>query len=557
MPVRTALSAFIQLAALFALSVGGVFFVIPKVEAKESSWNVFIHTVQTAGTTTSEDFVEIYNSEDCALDLSDWKLRKRTASGSESSVKVFGDTSSVLPPGETFLWANPTNSFADTIRAAEKSTATLTDNNSLALIDADDTLIDSLSWGTVDKPFRSNEPNIRNPDTNEMIVRSSKTDTPTIERTVLPNGKAFDHTFADFCGVSKDRANDARVVLSEILANPTGDESTREFIELENRSERQVDLSGWKLRDASKTGKYTFPSESAIAPRAFLTLFRSNFVFALNNSAETVTLEDATGATADSVSWNKTREDISLARDESRWRNTKFLTPDKANRFGNDPSAKTSVPKTGFAKIPIDFTASIKDKDRDKTTVVWDFGDGHKSYKKDTVHTFAKTGRYTVKLTYTDGVVDKTKTFHINIKKYSAPKVRIVSLMPNPQGTDTGREYLLIQNKSKKEVDLKGWIIATKSKFTTKRFVNHKITESLIIKPGASVRLTREHAAFILCNTRQYLELRDPQGKTVQHIHYKLDKSAPNDAEFFKIPDHPWEWRLPTPTPLDATASVQ
>lgn len=546
MTVRTGFSVSIRPAILLALSIGGVFFITPKhAEAKESSWDVFIRAVQTAGTTASEDFVEIYNSEDCALNLSDWKLRKRTANGNESSIKVFGDTSGILPPGEAFLWANSANNFAGTVLATEKSTATLTDNSSLALISADDTMVDSLSWGTVNKPFRSGEPNVRNLEAHEMIIRSSKTDAPTIEETILPKGKIFDHTSADFCGVSTDHAGDARIVLSEILANPSGDESKEEFIELENRSAKQVDLSGWTLRDASKTGKYIFPAESAIEAQAFLTLYRPDFVFALNNSNETVTLEDATGTVSDTVSWETTHENISLARDRSAWRATKFLTPDASNRFGNDPSAKTSVPKKGFEKIPLEFTAKVRDKDRDTTKVVWDFGDGHKSYKNSTTHTFAKTGRYTVKLVYTDGIADKTKTFHVKIEQYATPKVRIVSLVPNPKGADTGREYLLIQNKSKKEVDLKGWSIATKSKFTTKHFVNHKITESLTVKPGESIRLTREHAAFTLGNTRQYIELRDPQGKAVQRIHYKLDKSAPDNAELFKLPNHAWEWRNP------------
>lgn len=550
MLVHTAFFAYARPLVLFALSIGGVFFVIPKVGAKESSLNVFMRAVQTAGDTASEDFIEIRNDGDCALDLSGWKLRKRTGSGSESSVKVFGDSSSVLPPGETLLWANSANDFANARHATESSTATLTNNNSLALLDPDDTIIDSLSWGAVSKPFRSDEPNIRNPAAHEMIVRASKSDAPAIEETVLPTGEIFDHASADFCGASKDHASDARVVLSEILANPTGDESAREFIELENRSEKRVDLSGWRLHDASKTGRYIFPSESAIAPRAFLTLFRADFVFALNNSSETVTLEDATGAVSDTVSWEATHEDISLARNGSEWRATKFLTPGAANRFGNDPSAKTSAPKKGFARIPLEFTAKIHDEDRDKTEVVWDFGDGHKSYKKSTTHTFAKTGRYAVKLTYTDGIVDKTKTFHVKIEKYTAPKVRVVSLVPNPRGADTDREYVVIQNFSKKTVNLKGWGIATKSKFTTKRFVNHKITESLTMKPGESIHLTRKHAAFTLGNTRQYIELRDPQGKTVQKFRYKLDKRAPEDAEFFKSPNNPWEWR--DALPLDA-----
>ena len=547
MTARAALSAIVQHGALLTGALGGAFFVSADIaEARETSPNVFIRSVQTEGNTTHEDFVEIRNDEDCALDLSGWKLKKRTKSGAEYSIKSFDKTAAILPPGETLLWANSENNFADTLHASEQSGETIAnDNNALALIDTDDIVVDSLSWGTVGKPFRNDEPNVRNLKAHEMIVRLSKFDAPTIEKTILPKGKTFDHTSVDFCGASRDHAGDARIILSEILANPSGDESKEEFIELENRSAKRVDLSGWTLRDASKTGKYVFPAGSAIEANSFLTLFRADFVFALNNGDETVSLEDATGTVSDHISWKTAHENISLARDEDRWRATKFLTPGEANRFGTDPSAKTSVPKKGFAKVPIEFFARIKDRDGDTTKVVWDFGDGHKSYKEKTSHVFEKTGKYTVKLSYTDGVADKTKTFHVKVEKYTAPKIRIVSLVPNPKGADTGNEYLLIQNQSKKTVDLKNWSVATKSKFTVKRFVNHRITGSLLVKPKGTIRLTRKHAAFTLGNTRQYLELRDPQGKTVQRIRYKLDKSAPDDAEFFKSSDGRWQWNIP------------
>ena len=529
----------------FAASIGiASFAFVGHAKAEAPYRDIFIRSVQTKGSAANQDFVEIRNDEDCALDLSGWKLRKRTQSGSESSVKVF-DSASILPPGKIFLWANSSDGFADHLNADEESTSTLTDNNSLALFDASDAIVDSLSWGSVSQPFQSGEPNTRNPGANEMVVRTSKTGDPNIEPTTLPIGHNSSSEDADICGVSKDRAGNAAVVLSEILADPSGNDAEGEFIEIENRSERQIDLSGWKLRDNSKTGKYVFPVGTSLDSESFLAVFRANFVFALNNSDETVTLEDAKGNIADSVSWETSREDVSLARDGDRWRNTKFLTPGAKNRFGSDPSAKTSVPKEGFAGIPIEFFAKIKDRDRDKTKVVWDFGDGHKSYKENTSHVFEKTGKYIVKLSYTDGVSDKSKTFRIKIGRYVAPKVRIVSLVPNPDGADTGRESVLIQNKSKKKVDLKGWIIATKSRFKTKRYVNHRITETLVVKPGESVRLTRENAAFSLGNTRQYIELRSPQGKTVQSIRYKLEKSAPENAEFFKSPDSLWQWNIP------------
>lgn len=532
------------LGALLILA-SGAFFLKPKpVDAKE--WNIFIHRVQIAGADTSEDFIEIQNHETCALDLSDWKLRKRTASGTESSIKVF-DEKSILPPSKTFLWANSKNAFAVSIHAHQSSTATISDDNAIGLFDNEDILIDSLSWGSVDKPFQSDESNVRNPEVHEMIVRISKTKAPNIEKTFLPTEQTSSHTAVDFCGASKDHAGDANIVLSEILANPKGDESKNEFIELENRSSKTVDLSKWTIRDASKTGKYTFPTESVIEPNAFLTLFRSSFIFALNNSHETVTLEDATGAKSDSVSWDTTHEDISLARDGARWRNTKSLTPNTKNRFGNDPTAKVRTPKKGFVGIPLSFSASTKDKDREKTKVIWNFGDGHKSYQKDPTHTFTKKKRYTVTLTYTDGVTNKTKKFRVNIENYHTPTVRIRSLVPNPAGIDTENEWILIENRSQKTVDLKGWIIATKSKRTTKDFVNHAITKSIILQPGESTKITRKESAFTLGNTRQYVELRDPRKKTAQSVHYKLEKSAPENAEFFKEPNERWKWKQSLP----------
>lgn len=534
-----------------SFAIGSAFFV-SREEAAAKTYDVFISRVQIEGENADADFVEIKNRENCALDLSGWKLRKRVSSGTESSIKVFDGEHAFLPPGETFLWANSKNDFSKSVQAHQESSAVLTDHNSLALFNSDETLIDSLSWGTVSHPFRNDEPNIENPEKNHTIVRSSKASAPSIEKTELPKGNTFDRDAIDFCGVSKDRANNSGIVLSEILADPPGDESKQEFIEIENQGEKSIDLSGWTLHDASKTGKYVFPEGSPLNANSFLVITRATFVFALNNTDETVTLKDVKGETADVVSWDKTKENIALARNGSRWRATKFQTPWETNRFGNDPETKKmSVPKKGFAGIPITFTAKIIDLDRDETKVTWDFGDKRKSYKKDTSHTYKKKGKYTVTLTATDGVADTIKTFHIDIKNYEAPIVRITSLVPNPAGADTGNEYLVITNKSKKEIDLKGWSIATKSKTKTKSFVNHRITKSFIIQPGEVKKLTKKYAAFTLGNTRQLLELRDPRGKTVQKLRYKLETAAPENAEYFKEPDQPWQWRNSLPLDME------
>jgi len=58
----------------------------------------------------------------------------------------------------------------------------------------------------------------------------------------------------------------ARVVITEVLANPSGSETTQEFVELFNAGEAAVELAGWSIED--KTGKDLLP-EAVLMPGAF------------------------------------------------------------------------------------------------------------------------------------------------------------------------------------------------------------------------------------------------------------------------------------------------
>jgi hypothetical protein len=57
-----------------------------------------------------------------------------------------------------------------------------------------------------------------------------------------------------------------RVVITEVLANPAGSETTQEFVELYNASAAAVALAGWALED--KTGKDVLP-EVTLLPGAY------------------------------------------------------------------------------------------------------------------------------------------------------------------------------------------------------------------------------------------------------------------------------------------------
>lgn len=104
-------------------------------------------------------------------------------------------------------------------------------------------------------------------------------------------------------------------------------ENTSEWIELHNRSGEDIDLSGWKLRDAIS---YDLPPGATLAADGFLVITNHEFSGALNNSGERIELRDANDNTADEVSY----------RDGGRWpgladgngASLELIDPDADNR---------------------------------------------------------------------------------------------------------------------------------------------------------------------------------------------------------------------------------
>lgn len=120
---------------------------------------------------TDHDYVEIFNPTGDSANVSGWKLRKRTQSGAESSVKVFPDGSNI-PSGGYFIWANSADGFAAAIGANVSSTQILSDNNSVALLNADGIVVDALAWGSGHAdPYIEGSAYPENPGANQQLKR--------------------------------------------------------------------------------------------------------------------------------------------------------------------------------------------------------------------------------------------------------------------------------------------------------------------------------------------------------------------------------------------------
>ena len=507
---------------------------------------ILISEVQITGGTnhTDDDFIELYNPQSVSVDISRYRLRSKNSSGSEKSVNEIAPGTCIAALGY-YLWANKDGVFAES--ADTKTGATLSANYSLALFvpeSAGDTIIDSVSWGGGTHPF---DPAVfsfsANPGANESIVRDVADDSwlPSFSTAPTPTKSTGTSCPAPAPDPTPDPTPQptapSAIRINEIFPNPKAKSDAGEFIELYNFGTEPADISGWTLRDATKTGKYVFPPGSIIAEAAYLAVTDQSFKLSLNNSSETLSLFDDKDALIDSVHYEKTKEDVSLNYTPAGWRGG-APTPGAANQPNTLPNTKEKVPKRGYRGVAVDFDARGSDADRDTLKHTWDFGDGHKSYKAKTSHIYEENGTYAVTLKTSDARDDVLETFSIKIVSYDHPAVRITALVPNPAGSDTDNEWLILENREKKSVNLKGFGIAT----GWKNLVNHPIREDFVIGGKKAAKLTRTDSLFTLPNQKGKIELRAPDGSVLQKIKYKLEQSAAEEAVYRKEKGSRWQW---------------
>jgi len=148
------------------------FFVFPLLlsSAQTKSNHLLIVEIQIAGSQSSQDYIKIYNPTAETVDIQNFRLRKRSREGKEYSLRVF-PSESQIEPGEYLTWANSKDEFAKLIQAQYQSQATLSLNNSIALLNSQGTIIDAVAWGTGNNPLSEGNPFAQNPEANQLLKR--------------------------------------------------------------------------------------------------------------------------------------------------------------------------------------------------------------------------------------------------------------------------------------------------------------------------------------------------------------------------------------------------
>lgn len=126
----------------------------------------------------------------------------------------------------------------------------------------------------------------------------------------------------------------SKIIINEIMANPSGDETTGEWIEFFNNSSGKVNLKGWILEDMAGTiHKYIIDEDLWINPYGYLLIYRSQSGITLNNDSDGVRLYQPNGKLLVETSFLKGgKEGWSWARGpDNKWSWTEKPTPSKKN----------------------------------------------------------------------------------------------------------------------------------------------------------------------------------------------------------------------------------
>jgi hypothetical protein len=377
---------------------------------------VLISQIQTAGVSTTDEFIELYNFSSSSVSLENWSLKKMTAGGTVSNIVSAFPATALLNPFSYYLIGHrdylPVNSTVVDTNYSNNTTI-LADNNSALLYNNGEVpqLVDRVDWGNVTPP--TGQPS-SNPNANESLIRlpndatgnyidtdnsnadfiilpsaprnstspSRPTYTPPID---IPSSTTTENTPTTTTTTTDQTDLWPFIKLNEIFPNPT---SGNEWVELYNTTSTAITLTGGSLCDNRTTSDCTIVSLSGtIAPLSWLLIPLSSS--RLNNDGDSVLLKNPDDTIIDQVIYTAIAKDQAVARvtdgidtdNTADWEITTNPTPDALNNIVHPVVALPTVssgggggssysPSTNGATAKTATDKKIAEP-KDTTTIAW------------------------------------------------------------------------------------------------------------------------------------------------------------------------------------------
>ncbi len=477
------------------------------------------------------EWIEFYNPTSAVINLNSWTVED----GGETSTTLSG---SVGPLGFYVL---------------EKPKGILNNTGDIIILkDPAGLVIDQVTYGDWDDGEKSdNAPAASDPNSVARKTDGQNTTNDFNDFVVATPTKGTSNS-----GGLQQNPNGAYshdIIVNEALPNPKGDDSQGEFIELKNIGVADIDLTGWKIGDASSK-KYTIKasdfSSVILKPKEFFVLYRKTTGIALNNSGtESAKIFSPDGALVHSIEYSgAAAEDQSYAKQDANYFWTTTPTPGKENiitRENQTPTATISAPDEGEINQIISFDGSDSaDPDGDNLIFSWNFGDGSEAAGGSASHAYRSAGKFKIILTVKDviGATDIAEQFIKIINPDSAADILPVAeqlifineILPNPEGSDDA-EWIEVYSLAIKPFDLSGWKLDDDEGGSRP----YKIPEGTIINPGQFLIFRKDASRLALNNTYDAVRLLDPDGEIFFETSYD---EVPEGASFARDESGNFKW---------------
>jgi hypothetical protein len=388
--LRLALVSLILTASVFALDT--------------EPQNILIVELQTGSPdSASQEFIELHNPSDLPVDLADWLLQYRSASGENWTTKVV--LTDIVEPRGRYLVA--TSEYLEEEATDVMSSGLAATGGHIRLVqpaieeDGEDVTHDLLGWGTAE--FAEGELATDAPEKGESLKRVVDEDgyfidtdvnfddfeiseTPSPAHDEEPAEKIIDDTTDDEQDpddATDDEVDDSEdstdseeeegdqeeqqeqeevieeevktylpINITELYIDPVSPETDAddEFIELFNPNKTAVDLEGYLLETGNNyTYSFEFPSVK-INPGAYIAFYSIDTDLALSNSGSKARLTDPNGKViSETKAYEKAKAGQAWALASGTWQWTTSPTPSKANVIIL-PASKTSSKSSSSSK---------------------------------------------------------------------------------------------------------------------------------------------------------------------------------------------------------------
>ncbi len=335
---------------------------------------IVVSQVQTSGGTgkTAEELIEIYNNSDSDVDVTKWSILSDT-----SAPVIYTFSPAVNEPGNyvvlparsyfviatpAFVSAHVNEGFSPDDSFANSKISN--SNGSIRIIDASANFVSGVAWGS--GTIADGNPMAALSSAGGVIERiaidtlvyqdtlDNKSDFKTgqlrqsyqigsirdvydaclnIEGVseLVPEGWLRDKKTGNCTeSIVEVKNNCEGIAISEIGAN-----LAKQYIELHNPTNRDIDLKGCILMTNRSTKQYIFPSETTLTTQAYLSVYieTTDLTLTKTTSGTVYFLSEDGLREVDSVSYKDLDPDTSWSKINDKWQQTFSLTPGDQNQM--------------------------------------------------------------------------------------------------------------------------------------------------------------------------------------------------------------------------------